>query len=136
GGHRASFLNNIIYNSADNPPAVCLLAGTALHWNQWQEMGMEQGSILADPQFVDEAGGDFRLKDTSPAWALGFKRIPVEKIGCYEDEHRVSWPITPNHDRFREKPVLHKSPDYKPKKSKAPAGLKFIDISKIGEIGW
>lgn len=34
-----------------------------------------------DPRFVDPAREDFRLNDDSPAWKLGFKRIPVERIG-------------------------------------------------------
>ncbi len=41
-----------------------------------------------DPGFVDRANGDFRLKDDSPAFKLGFKQIPVEKIGLYKDEYR------------------------------------------------
>ena len=46
-----------------------------------------------DPHFVDAANKDFRLKDDSPAWKLGFKPIPVEKIGPYQDPDRASWPI-------------------------------------------
>ena len=45
-----------------------------------------------DPGFVDVAGADFRLKKDSPVWKLGFKPIPLDKIGLYEDETRASWP--------------------------------------------
>jgi hypothetical protein len=48
---------------------------------------------VADPRFVDVARDDFRLKPDSPAFALGFKPIPVEKIGPYADDLRASWPI-------------------------------------------
>jgi hypothetical protein len=34
-----------------------------------------------DPRFVDRKHGNFQLRDDSPAWNLGFKRIPLEKIG-------------------------------------------------------
>jgi len=34
-----------------------------------------------DPHFVDRAKGNFQLRDDSPAYKLGFKRIPIEKIG-------------------------------------------------------
>lgn len=34
-----------------------------------------------DPLFVDAAHGNYQLKPNSPAYALGFQRIPFEKIG-------------------------------------------------------
>ena len=34
-----------------------------------------------DPLFVDAAHGNYQLKSGSPAFALGFQRIPFEKIG-------------------------------------------------------
>ena len=34
-----------------------------------------------DPLFVDAAHGDYRLKANSPAFALGFQRVPFEKMG-------------------------------------------------------
>jgi len=46
-----------------------------------------------DPRFADAAKLDFRLRDDSPAWKLGFQRIPVEKIGLYADDLRASWPV-------------------------------------------
>ena len=48
--------------------------------------------VNEDPHFVDAAKGNFQLKDDSPAFKLGFTRIPVEKIGLYKDELRASWP--------------------------------------------
>lgn len=36
---------------------------------------------IADPLFVDASKDDYRLKGNSPAFKLGFKRLPVEKIG-------------------------------------------------------
>jgi hypothetical protein len=37
---------------------------------------------------------DFVLKKDSPAWALGFKRIPVEQIGLQKNEFRARWEQT------------------------------------------
>jgi hypothetical protein len=34
----------------------------------------------------------FQLRDDSPAWKLGFQRIPLEKIGLYKDEFRTTLP--------------------------------------------
>lgn len=50
----------------------------------------EDNLLDADPQFVNPAEGDFRLKPESPAWKLGFQRIPLEKIGLYRDGYRTS----------------------------------------------
>ena len=45
-----------------------------------------------DPHFVNAAAENFQLRDDSPAFKLGFKRIPVEKIGLYKDDLRATWP--------------------------------------------
>lgn len=62
-------------------------------WEAWQALGFDTHSVVADPLFVDAAKDDYRLKPESPAFRLGFKPIPVEKIGPYQDELRASWPI-------------------------------------------
>ena len=62
-------------------------------WASWQAQGMDAHSLVADPLFVDPDKDDYRLKPESPAFKLGFKPIPVEKIGPYQDELRASWPI-------------------------------------------
>jgi len=53
----------------------------------------EDNLVDEDPHFLDPANMDFRLRDDSPAYALGFKPIPIEQIGVYEDECRASWPV-------------------------------------------
>lgn len=62
-------------------------------WPAWRDKGLDQHSIIADPLFYDIARGDFRLSRNSPALKLGFKPIPIEKIGPYRDPLRASWPI-------------------------------------------
>jgi len=47
-----------------------------------------------DPHFVNEKELDFRLKEDSPAFKVGFQKIPYEKIGLYQDELRTTWPVT------------------------------------------
>ena len=54
---------------------------------------IENNLIQEDPHFVDAENKDFRLKDDSPAFALGFQPIPIEKIGLYESPDRASWPV-------------------------------------------
>ncbi len=41
-----------------------------------------------NPGFLDIKNKNFQLKDDSPAFKLGFKRIPMEKIGLYKDGFR------------------------------------------------
>ncbi len=43
--------------------------------------------ISGDPRFVDRKGHNFQLRSDSPAWKLGFERIPIERIGLIEDKH-------------------------------------------------
>jgi hypothetical protein len=62
-------------------------------WKSWQEVGGDRHSIIADPKFVAPEKDDYRLRPDSPAFALGFKQIPTEKIGPYADPLRASWPI-------------------------------------------
>jgi parallel beta-helix repeat protein len=48
----------------------------------WRKSGFDAHSKVADPLFVDPAHDDYRLQPDSPAFKLGFKPIPVEKIGA------------------------------------------------------
>lgn len=62
-------------------------------WQSLQACGFDKNSLVADPLFVDPAKDDWRLKAESPALKLGFKPIPIDKIGPYADPLRASWPI-------------------------------------------
>jgi len=55
---------------------------------EWQKEGFDTHSLIADPRFVDPAAGDYRLRPDSPALALGFVPIPVERIGIRKGEAR------------------------------------------------
>jgi parallel beta-helix repeat protein len=56
-----------------------------------------EGNLFGvDPGFVDQKKKNFQLKKDSPAFRLGFKRIPMEKIGLYKDEYRKTLPSTRN----------------------------------------
>lgn len=62
-------------------------------WDAWRERGFDLHSIVADPLFTNVVQGDYRLKANSPALALGFRPIPVEKIGLFKHPLRTSWPV-------------------------------------------
>jgi len=48
---------------------------------EWQACGYDKHSVFADPQFEDEASGDYRLKPESPAHALGIEGFTTEGWG-------------------------------------------------------
>lgn len=54
--------------------------------------------ITGDPGFENLKRHDFRLKSSSPAYALGFKPIPFNKIGLEKDEYRQTLPDRSAHD--------------------------------------
>src|SRR6185369_12075868 len=80
---------------------------TNSEWAAWQALGNDAHSLIADPLFVSPDQDGFRLKPESPAFALGFKPIPLEKIGPYADPLRASWPIV-EAEGAREKPLSAK----------------------------
>ena len=73
-------------------------------WASWQNLGADKNSVVADPLFVNAAKDDYRLQPNSPAFKLGFKEIPVEKIGPYQSPQRAIWPIK-QAEGAREKPL-------------------------------
>jgi hypothetical protein len=80
-------------------------ATTMDEWQAWQALGQDRNSLIADPLFVNPAKDDYRLRPNSPAFKLGFKPIPVEKIGPYADAMRATWPIV-EAEGAREKPLV------------------------------
>lgn len=63
---------NLVHREgAANAPAVRLQ----------KQSGRDEHSIVADAQFVDAGQGDYRVKDASPALALGFVNFPMNDFG-------------------------------------------------------
>jgi hypothetical protein len=48
---------------------------------EWQEMGFDRDSIVADVMFVDPGSLDFRVQPNSPALRMGFKNFPMHSFG-------------------------------------------------------
>ncbi len=86
---RVTMRNNVYWNTAGQPVEF---QGQTLA--QRQERGLDKGSIVADPQFVDAAGLDFRLAPESPAVKLGFKPFDFTKAGLYGDGAWTALPKT------------------------------------------
>ena len=54
-----------------------------------RQSGRDTNSIVADARFVDPANGDYRVKDGSPALALGFVNFPMDRFGVRKPELRA-----------------------------------------------
>jgi hypothetical protein len=50
------------------------------NFTDWTRRGFEQHSLIADPLFVDYEHWDFRLKDNSPAFSLGFEQADFSSV--------------------------------------------------------
>jgi len=82
-------------------PTGSLIAHNVCRGGKWDEIEKKaqpfvtlQDNLLdADPRFVNAAKLDFQLRSDSPAFKLGFKRFPIEKIGLYRSADRASWPV-------------------------------------------
>ncbi len=92
-----------VYWCTDGKPI--LFAGHT--WEEWRKIrqtpagffkgaAMDEGSVIADPQFVDVARRDFRLKPRSPALARGFQPIDMAAIGLTGD---AAWRSLPSRAR-------------------------------------
>jgi len=66
---RAHFERNLYWDASGRP----LDCGRGRSFAQWQALGMDVHSLVADPRFADPAAGDFTLLPDSPLPALGFR---------------------------------------------------------------
>lgn len=75
------YLNDNVYWKPDGE--IPEFAGKT--WADWQFLGRDTTSVVADPLFVDAANGDWTLKPESPALKLGFKPFDWKQAGVTGD---------------------------------------------------
>ena len=65
-------------------------------------MTIEDNLVDQDPHFAtpDRIGEgkqpravDFALQADSPAWEVGFEKLPLDQIGLIKDQYRATWPV-------------------------------------------
>ena len=54
---------------------------------------LKDNLVGTDPLFVDADNMNFQLREESPAFGLGFEKIPFEKIGLQIDDVRTELPV-------------------------------------------
>jgi hypothetical protein len=107
------FRQNLVWAGGE-APAIGGVPGLPRQgsWEAWLQRGQDEGSRVADPQFVDPANHDYRLKPTSPAFDLGFRAIDLARVGNYASPNRRTWPRP-------EVPVVRDAADYTPQENQA-----------------
>jgi hypothetical protein len=97
------FRRNIVFNRYQ-PIRVAKPWGKEIDWNllhtpgQLQptpatvlqgQSGRDENSVVADAMFINPAGGDYRVRDGSPALQLGFKNFPMDQFGVTDPKLRA-----------------------------------------------
>jgi len=72
------FDRNLYWNASSKP---VLFANKG--FSEWQAVGQDKDSLIADPLFVDPEHGDFRLRPGSPAAQIGFEPWDMSDIGTH-----------------------------------------------------
>ena len=80
--HRPPWGAEMDFNLEQNDGATTNAPATQLQ----QQSGRDEHSIVADAQFIDAAHGDYRVKDGSPALALGFVNFSMDQFGVQTPE--------------------------------------------------
>jgi len=75
------FLADNVYWKPDGP--IPDFAGRS--WRDWQFMGRDTNSVVADPLFVDPEHGDWTLRPESPALKVGFVPFDWKNAGATGD---------------------------------------------------
>jgi parallel beta-helix repeat protein len=85
---RAVLRNNLYFNEKGKAsfPVRGNKHRMGASFEQWKKRGLDEGSLIADPGFVDAKHGDFRLNPDSPAIDLGFVPFDLVDVGPRDEK--------------------------------------------------
>jgi hypothetical protein len=69
--------SNLYYNANVKTPRMT----ADKTYEQWQQAGYDQHSLITNPIFADPENEDYRVLDSSPALKIGFKNFPMDIFG-------------------------------------------------------
>lgn len=95
-GESLGVWDNNLYWHAGEPGALRFLGRT---FEEWQALGLDVHSRIADPRFINPESGDFGIQPDSPALELGFRPIDVSRIGLHGDPSWVDEPRSIQHPK-------------------------------------
>ena len=72
---------NLYFDTTRTAPVMRKFGEEEMTLADFRAAGLEYGSLVADPLFENPEEHDFRLKEGSPALALGFRPIDVTDVG-------------------------------------------------------
>lgn len=85
--NRFTLRNNLYWDTGGND-----LDFYGLEFPDWQAAGKDEGSIVANPLFVDAPGLNFRLRNESVVSKIGFRPFDISPAGLYGDPKWVALP--------------------------------------------
>jgi ankyrin repeat protein len=78
---KVTLKSNLYWDASGHP-----IAFEGMTFEQWQKLGKDKGSLVADPKFINPEYYDFHLNsDSSTIAQLGFKPFDYTKAGVYGD---------------------------------------------------
>ena len=78
-----SFNRNLFWNEGEH------IRFDKGNFEAWKKRNLDIESLIADPMFIDPAGGDFTVKPESPALKLGFENFPMNRFGTSKPEFQA-----------------------------------------------
>jgi hypothetical protein len=79
-GAKVALRNNLYWRAGGKP-----FDFDGKTWDEWRTAGQDEGSLIADPRFMDAERRDFRLRPGSPAEKIGFQPFDISEAGVYGD---------------------------------------------------